>query len=243
MRFKNVFVVGKGRVALECAKIARTKFKNVELLNLDNIQDKDMFFNKLKNAFIISANNFYIFKKVCVENNYIINYHNSLLPSHRGVNAHIWSIWSGDTMSGISWHEVQSTIDTGRVLIQKEIAIKDMSANELLLAQHKAAIFAFDELLNSGFETKVAYTSAAGGGELHKRYELPNAGVLEVSWEFKKLVRFLKAFDVGVFREIPYPKVSVLGDFMDILYYEIGDGFINLSLENGRKLNIIKEQK
>ncbi|WP_181565904.1 formyltransferase family protein [Campylobacter hyointestinalis] len=164
MRFKNVFVVGKGRVALECAKIARTKFKNVELLNLDNIQDKDMFFNKLKNAFIISANNFYIFKKVCVENNYIINYHNSLLPSHRGVNAHIWSIWSGDTISGISWHEVQSTIDTGRVLIQKEIAIKDMSANELLLAQHKAAIFAFDELLNSGFETKVAYTSATGGG-------------------------------------------------------------------------------
>ncbi|WP_181562936.1 hypothetical protein [Campylobacter hyointestinalis] len=48
---------------------------------------------------------------------------------------------------------------------------------------------------------------------------------------------------MGVFREIPYPKVSVLGDFMDILYYEIGDGFINLSLENGRKLNIIKEQK
>lgn len=80
-----------------------------------------------------------------------------------------------------------------------------------------------------------------GGGELHKRYELPNDGVLEVSWEFKKLVRFLKAFDVGVFREIPYPKVSVLGGFVDILYYEIEDGFINLSLENSQKLNIIKE--
>lgn len=64
---------------------------------------------------------------------------------------------------------------------------------------------------------------------------------MEVSWEFKKLVRFLKAFDVGVFREIPYPKVSVLGGFVDILYYEIEDGFINLSLENSQKLNIIKE--
>lgn len=242
MKFDEVLVVGKGRVATECTKIARTKFDKVELVDMDKITDKDVFFDVLKDKFIISTNNFYLFKKPCVENNFIINYHNALLPLHRGANAHVWAVWGGDEKSGISWHEVEVSIDTGKVLIQKEIVLAQMSAGELLLAQHKQAILAFDELMNNKYVSKFKQDNINGGG-LHKRGELPNDGVLNLSWEVDKIIRFLRAFDVGVFRDIPYAKVLVGGDFVDIVYYEITDEFINLSLRNDEKLHIKKRRQ
>lgn len=150
MKFKQFIVIGKGRVAKECVLSLERHFQKPVYVEFvpKNKALYDEYFKDIKNALIISANNLYLFSKQMAQNNTIINYHNSLLPKHRGLNAHIWAIWDDDEFSGISWHLVDSGIDTGKILVQKQIKLeKSTTAHELLLAQHKLAISSFDEAL------------------------------------------------------------------------------------------------
>jgi methionyl-tRNA formyltransferase len=53
-----------------------------------------------------------------------ICYHPSLLPRHRGASAINWAIIQGDTRTGLTIFWVDKGIDTGPILLQKEIEIK-----------------------------------------------------------------------------------------------------------------------
>jgi methionyl-tRNA formyltransferase len=52
-----------------------------------------------------------------------INYHPSLLPRHRGASAINWAVMMGDTKTGLSIFWPDGGIDTGLILLQKEIDI------------------------------------------------------------------------------------------------------------------------
>ncbi len=52
-----------------------------------------------------------------------INYHPSLLPRHRGASAINWAVIMGDTKTGLSIFWPDGGIDTGLILLQKEIEI------------------------------------------------------------------------------------------------------------------------
>lgn len=54
-----------------------------------------------------------------------INCHPSLLPKHRGSNPYRSVIKEGETKTGITFHLINEGIDTGPILIQKEINISD----------------------------------------------------------------------------------------------------------------------
>jgi methionyl-tRNA formyltransferase len=53
-----------------------------------------------------------------------ICYHPSLLPRHRGASGINWAIIQGDTRTGLTVFWVDKGIDTGPVLLQKEVEIK-----------------------------------------------------------------------------------------------------------------------
>ena len=52
--------------------------------------------------------------------NNIINLHISYLPYNRGAHPNFWSFVE-NTPSGVSIHQVDSGIDTGKIVIQKQI--------------------------------------------------------------------------------------------------------------------------
>ncbi len=52
-----------------------------------------------------------------------INYHPSLLPRHRGASAINWAVIMGDTKTGLTIFWPDAGIDTGPILLQKEVAI------------------------------------------------------------------------------------------------------------------------
>lgn len=52
-----------------------------------------------------------------------IQYHPSLLPRHRGIAAMQWAIRMGETRTGLSIFWVDAGIDTGPVLLQREVEI------------------------------------------------------------------------------------------------------------------------
>lgn len=53
-----------------------------------------------------------------------IQYHPSLLPRHRGIASINWAIIQGDSKTGLTIFWVDEGIDTGPVLLQKEVAIE-----------------------------------------------------------------------------------------------------------------------
>jgi methionyl-tRNA formyltransferase len=58
-----------------------------------------------------------------VPTNGTINYHPSILPRHRGASAINWAVIMGDTRTGLSIFWPDGGIDTGLILLQKEIDI------------------------------------------------------------------------------------------------------------------------
>lgn len=61
-----------------------------------------------------------------------VNCHPSLLPAHRGPNPYSSVIKQGETQTGITFHLVDEKIDTGHILLQKEINILDSDTGDSL---------------------------------------------------------------------------------------------------------------
>lgn len=241
MKYEKIYIIGSGRVALRCQKIASEFFaKEAFFIKESDKKFLDYFFKELRNCLIISANNFYIFKAEAVRKNTIINYHNALLPEHRGVNAHLWTIWCGDHKTGITWHKIDESIDRGQILIQKEIKLDEkISSLELLRKQHQLAIDSFKECLIN--LQKQSFKNVGEGGGYHSREDLPNNGYLELIWEREKIIRFLRAY--GAMSGVKKPKIKLFARDLDIIFYEFDEKNIVLKLENKNNLIIQKEMK
>ena len=52
-----------------------------------------------------------------------IQYHPSLLPKHRGISSMHWAIRAGESTTGLTVFWVDAGIDTGPILLQREVAI------------------------------------------------------------------------------------------------------------------------
>lgn len=75
---------------------------------------------------------------------------------------------------------VKESIDTGDILVQKEIKLdNNCTALSLLNAQHKLAIASFKEALKN-LENKIFKIQTLGGG-YHKKLSLPNNGYLDLT--------------------------------------------------------------
>jgi len=63
-----------------------------------------------------------------------IGVHPSLLPRHRGPDPYFWAIDAGDTVTGVTAHQLDDAYDTGAILARRELAI-DPSWNAWTLAK------------------------------------------------------------------------------------------------------------
>src|SRR5438477_236454 len=68
-----------------------------------------------------------------------INLHGSLLPKYRGAAPIQWAIACGETVTGVTTMKIDSGLDTGDILLQKQILIEPTDTAETL-APHMATI-------------------------------------------------------------------------------------------------------
>jgi methionyl-tRNA formyltransferase len=61
-----------------------------------------------------------------------INLHASLLPKYRGAAPIQWAIANGETVTGVTTMQLNEGLDTGDILLQKELAISDEDTSETL---------------------------------------------------------------------------------------------------------------
>ena len=54
-----------------------------------------------------------------------VNFHTSLLPRHCGKHPAFWTIWYGDKYSGMTIHQMDDGLDTGRILYYNCVEVKN----------------------------------------------------------------------------------------------------------------------
>jgi methionyl-tRNA formyltransferase len=77
-----------------------------------------------------------------------INLHYSLLPKFRGAAPVQWAILKQVLETGITWFQIDEGLDTGPILKQKSIEIKDFDYSQLINKLNDLAIEDFEEFLN-----------------------------------------------------------------------------------------------
>lgn len=250
MIFKKALVLGTGRLPFQCVlslerffdrddiTVIETQIAGVSVLKALCAQNRIRFLsftrplveetlrNISEKTLVISAVNIYLFQPWFIQkkNITIINYHNSLLPKHRGRNAEAWAIFDGDEKSGITWHFVDAGVDTGGIIEQKAVYIEpNMTSILLLKKQNQLAAEQFDsfimKILNGAISGSVQ--THTEGGCIHLLKELPNDGRLDLSWDINKIYRFLRAMDYGAIRTLGYPIVTLQETTYNILCYEL----------------------
>lgn len=100
----------------------------------ENAQEKELFVltagsqicledvKKQNFSWIVSYNYNYLIPSGVIEymNGRIVNLHISLLPWNRGFSPNIWS-FIDDTPKGVTIHQVDARLDTGGILVQREL--------------------------------------------------------------------------------------------------------------------------
>ncbi|MBB4233408.1 methionyl-tRNA formyltransferase, partial [Rhizobium mongolense] len=81
------------------------------------------------------------------------NYHEGPLPRYAGVHATSWALLAQETEYAITWHRIDDGVNTGDVVVQRQVLIAPTdTAISLNLKCHEAAIEGFRELL-TGLES------------------------------------------------------------------------------------------
>lgn len=232
--FSKAIVLGSGRIACDCIQELASTGLPVLAIQNDNsafsllrraanrpncswqeITDhgslNDFFLNIRQSTLVVSANNAWIIPPDVLANPALrfINYHNSLLPRHRGRNAPTWAIFSGDQNAGATWHLLDSGIDTGPILAQTPVPVSPhTTALQLVAHCMQAAAELFRQFLPNILRWSLNLTHQSRAlTEYHSSREVPADGLLDPNWTFPQISRLLRALDYGPLDILPKPRL------------------------------------
>lgn len=174
---RTICIAGKNKCAIECLSHVIKKYKNANILALPNKSDKGIdgwqkSFRKfavkkkipitnLKNLYLIK--NLYLFsleyekilkiKKFVSKN--LFNFHFSLLPKYRGCHTNYYQIRNGEKITGITLHEIDKGIDTGKIIDSLSFNIHiNTTAYENYLKLLDKSFFLFKKNINRILKNK-----------------------------------------------------------------------------------------
>jgi methionyl-tRNA formyltransferase len=104
-----------------------------------------------------------------------INFHDALLPRHRGPNATGWAFRLGDTETGLTIHRITAEFDTGPVLAQARVPITDDDNLSTLMAK---IVDQAPALLRQALER----VARGDPGDAQPESQATEAGLFEDGW-------------------------------------------------------------
>lgn len=148
--------------------------------------------------------------------NPIINLHISYLPFNRGADPNFWS-WFENTPKGVTIHQIDQGIDTGNILIQKEINFKGdetlSSSYEILKNEIE---FLFIENFDNITQGIIFPKKQNGKGTFHLKKDLDkHKYLLTQGWNTP--VNQIKMTDLEIIDEIEKVRSKNNVNWMDIL--------------------------
>ena len=181
-----------------------------------------------------------------VPSNGTICYHPSLLPRHRGASGINWAVIMGDKKTGLSIFWPDEGIDTGPILLQKEIAIGPEDTTGSLYFNHLFPM-GVDAILESINMIKAGNAPKIVQDESGATYEPPcDDRVAGIDWKkpADELYNLIRGCDPqpGAFAVLNGEKIRFYGakrienaaDDMPGTILDIDDKGIHLALSGGR---------
>lgn len=103
----------------------------------------------------------------------LYNIHFSLLPYYRGTLTSVWPLLNGETLTGVTLHQIDCGVDTGNIVSQREIKLTPLTtARELYDLYQDAGIVVLHENLDSLLTGQVRSTpQPANSGSYFPRSE------------------------------------------------------------------------
>lgn len=125
-----------------------------------------------------------------------INVHASLLPRWRGAGPMQWAILAGDTKTGITTMQMDVGLDTGDMLLKKEVEIAPDETGESL--HDKLAAIGSDILLQTLADAQEGNLHPQKQDEKESTYApmlKKEMGEMDFSWDAKKLERYVRGLN------------------------------------------------
>ncbi len=194
----------------------------------------DLLCEEKAEVLLVSAINEFIIPKRVLERENItaVNLHQALLPMHPGRNAEGWAIYEEDEKSGITWHFMKVEVDAGDIICQKEISLDEtITAYQLFQQQIMLSKEAFIEIYESLiYKIAKSYPQEKKDNvRMHKSFEIPNDGYINLEWDGKKLCAFLRAMDYSVLKVLGNPKIVYRGKTYSVGKYQFS---VTQTMEN-----------
>lgn len=166
-----------------------------------------------------------------------ICYHPSILPRHRGGSAINWAIIMGDTKTGLTIFQPDGGIDTGPVIIQKEIEIGPNDTTGSIYFNHLFPM-GVDAILESVDIIKTGLSTSITQDEAEATYEpLCNDKIALLDWNksTREIHNFIRGCDPqpGAFSFIKGEKVRFYGSIISEINTEEPSGTILSVGKNG----------
>lgn len=176
----NVCIAGKNNIAVDVCSHLLERYPNYQVLIVRNRTDKgiDGFqrsfwkFAKDNNIKVVSLDEIYMisdliflsleFDRLIVPDRFLskqlFNIHFSLLPEYKGMYTSALPILNAEKRSGVTLHKIDSGIDTGDILCQKEIVLSSSETSNSLYHKYikigtSLVIESIDTILNNTYET------------------------------------------------------------------------------------------
>ena len=124
----------------------------------------------------------------------IFNLHPSLLPQYRGCSSLTWAMINGESQTGFSYHYIDRGIDTGNILLQKEVPIEDFDTQQSLYFKVMfEALKYFNEVLERVMVNEPGIPQSIGEKEHYYPRGCPFNGVIDINWSIEMKERFIRA--------------------------------------------------
>lgn len=99
--------------------------RNINSVVYRNLSDCTELLNKLRNQDLLVSvyNEDKLTPDFLSHFTHAINFHDSQLPRYAGVNAVSWALLAGESIHGVTWHEITEKVDAGDIVAQETFTI------------------------------------------------------------------------------------------------------------------------
>jgi len=174
------------------------KAKGIPALTCPNVKEASVL-SALKEAradYLLSINNYQVLSpEILGLTTYgAINLHNSALPRYAGSNACSWAILNGEASHGVTWHKIDSGIDSGDILAQATFPLNaDSNALSVILQAMCEGISLFEKFLPALIAGTTVFSPQQGERSYYVAKDRPFDGKFPLNAPYVVLERLSRA--------------------------------------------------
>ena len=133
-----------------------------------------------------------------------INFHDALLPGYAGLNAPSWAIMNKEEEHGVTWHEMATVVDAGRILKQKSFEIYEAdTVFNVNTKCYQAGLEGFKEMVSEITSGTLNPVEQVGERSYFGKTKRPEAlATLDFNKPADDITALIRALDYG---QYPHP--------------------------------------